>query len=133
MTPKEYAISLGLAKPGRGRLSREAHAAINNAIKAGTVFDDPKVIKNESNINIGIDKPVHKRTVVVAVEPQTSIARREQDIVWGIDKGLTAAHRDLVIAFASCAACSRPVRYCTHDVPQLPAFIGGGNAIMELV
>lgn len=132
MTPKEYAISLNLAKPGRGRLSREAHEAINKAIKAGTVFDDPKVIKNESTVASKPDKSVRKHNVL-AVVPQMAVVKHDQDVVWGIDKGSSAAHMDLVIAFASCAACGKAVRYCTHTIPQLPVYIGGGNAIMELV
>ena len=39
-TKREYAISLGLAQPGRGRLSREAHAAIDKALAEGMTFDD---------------------------------------------------------------------------------------------
>lgn len=39
-TKREYAISLGLAKPGRGRLSAEAHAAIQKAMGEGVVFSD---------------------------------------------------------------------------------------------
>lgn len=41
-TKREYAISLGLAVPGRGRLSREAHAAIAKAESNGMTFDDAK-------------------------------------------------------------------------------------------
>lgn len=44
-TKREYAISLGLAQPGRGRLSREAHAAIEKAMAEGMAFDDAAPIK----------------------------------------------------------------------------------------
>lgn len=40
MTKREYAVSLGLATMGRGRLSREAHAAIAKAEAEGMTFDD---------------------------------------------------------------------------------------------
>lgn len=40
MRAKEYAASLGLANAGRGRMSREAHAAIAKAIEEGMTFDD---------------------------------------------------------------------------------------------
>jgi hypothetical protein len=43
-TKREYAISLGLATPGRGRLSREAHAAIDKAISEGKTFSDAKPV-----------------------------------------------------------------------------------------
>lgn len=40
MRRKEYAVSLGLATAGRGRLSREALDAIEKARSEGVVFDD---------------------------------------------------------------------------------------------
>ncbi|AZU97261.1 Lsr2-like DNA bridging protein [Streptomyces phage Jada] len=39
MTEREYLISLKLAKPGRGRYSREARAALDKAKADGMVFD----------------------------------------------------------------------------------------------
>lgn len=39
-TKREYAISKGLAKPTRGRLSREAKAEIERARAQGMTFDD---------------------------------------------------------------------------------------------
>jgi len=48
MTKREYAASLGLAIAGaRGRMSREANAAIDKARSEGTVFSDdgPVVVK----------------------------------------------------------------------------------------
>jgi hypothetical protein len=38
---REFAISLGLAIPGRGRLSREANAACDEAASKGRVFEGP--------------------------------------------------------------------------------------------
>lgn len=50
MTKREYAASLGLAVAGaRGRLSREAHAAIDKAISAGYTFAEPQVIVKSAN------------------------------------------------------------------------------------
>lgn len=45
-TKRQYAISLGLATEGRGRLSREAHAAIDAAIAQGMKFADPVINKS---------------------------------------------------------------------------------------
>lgn len=45
-TKREYAVSLGLATMGRGRLSREAHAAIAKAEAEGMVFSDTKPVVN---------------------------------------------------------------------------------------
>ena len=45
-TRREYAATLGLAKLGvRGRMSREAYAAIEAAEAAGTVFADTGVVR----------------------------------------------------------------------------------------
>lgn len=53
MKRRDYAISLGLAKPGRGRLSREAHEAIAKAEAEGKTFSDSPIktrsIKSDSN------------------------------------------------------------------------------------
>jgi hypothetical protein len=43
-TEREYAISLGLAKPTRGRLSREAKAAIAKAKADGMQFSNPSYV-----------------------------------------------------------------------------------------
>ena len=42
-TKREYAISLGLAKPGKGRMSVAANNAIAEAIAKGITFDEPIV------------------------------------------------------------------------------------------
>lgn len=65
-TKREYAISLGLAKDGRGRLSREAHAAIEKAISEGMTFDDAPVVTRST---VKADKPVKPRE---KREPKTS-------------------------------------------------------------
>lgn len=41
-TQRDYLVSKGLAKPGRGRFSGEAKAAIAAAIAEGMVFSDAK-------------------------------------------------------------------------------------------
>lgn len=48
-TRREYAISLGLAQPGRGRMSREANAACDKAEAEGMVFDAPVVKPSRPN------------------------------------------------------------------------------------
>lgn len=60
MTKREYAISKGLAQPGRGRLSREAHEAISKAEAEGTVFDDTPVFKAPPRT---VDSPKTERPV----------------------------------------------------------------------
>lgn len=43
MTPREYLVSLGLAKPTRGRFGKEAVKALEQARERGIVFDEPTV------------------------------------------------------------------------------------------
>lgn len=50
-TRKAYAVSLGLANEGRGRMSREALAAIDKAIASGMTFSD--MDKHKSNASFG--------------------------------------------------------------------------------
>lgn len=130
MTEREYATSLGLAKLGvRGRLSREAHAAILKAKANGMTFDTKG--QNEPVAASSTDKPLKQRTV--AVDPQKQVLAHDQDIVWGIDLATSPGQQDQVIAFDTCSACNKSIRYCTHAVPQLPDWLGSGNALMELV
>lgn len=68
MRRKEYAVSLGLATPGKGRMSREALAAIDRARNEGMSFDD--------------DVPVIRtpRAPVVASAPRLRVsAKAESD------------------------------------------------------
>lgn len=56
MTKREYAASLGLAIAGaRGRMSREAHAAILKAEGEGMVFSDP------SPVTVAVKAPKEKK------------------------------------------------------------------------
>lgn len=49
MKAKEYAVSKGLARPGKGRMSREAHEAIRKAIDEGMSFSDYQVTKTDKS------------------------------------------------------------------------------------
>lgn len=50
-TKREYLVSLGLAKPGRGKFSNDAKAVLAKAIADGKVFSDaePKVSVPRAN------------------------------------------------------------------------------------
>jgi len=57
-TAREWLVPQGLAKPGRGKFSKAAHAALAEAIKAGTKFSDypkngtaPRPAKNSEGGN----------------------------------------------------------------------------------
>lgn len=109
-TKREYAISLGLAQPGRGKLSKLAHEAIDKAIQQGMVFGDSST-------------PVVERQ-----EIKSSPVTHKYNTVWGV---CTRGRSNLPIAFQYCAKCFRQVTYCLHDIPQLPHWVGGGDAFLE--
>jgi len=48
VTEREYLVSLGLAKPGRGRFSAAAKAALDEAKSKGKTFDDTKPSSTKS-------------------------------------------------------------------------------------
>lgn len=75
MTKREYAVSLGLATMGRGRLSREAHAAIAKAEAEGMVFDDAKPI----TVKHSAPKPA--KPVTVKQEP---VAREYRETTFNV-------------------------------------------------
>ena len=72
MKAKDYAIELGLARPGKGRMSLEAHAAIRAAIEAGThTFPDYKGAIDKSATPKGrtIDKDAPSAPVLPVERP----------------------------------------------------------------
>lgn len=146
MKAREYAISRGLAKEGRGKLSFAAHAAIKQAIADGMEFEDykdGKVVKNDSNSS---GASTHKSRVSrnsgnenasgsggeSGIEGPTAIKSRpvthEYSTIYGID---IRGRSPIVIAFQYCSVCIVQVRYCSHEIPQLPAWIGGGDGLIN--
>ena len=146
-TRREYAASLGLAKLGvRGKLSRAAHEAINKAVSEGMVFSDAGGNTNirSGNRNGGVagtNNSKSGRTEVAGKAAQVSppqkvtaqaipeqTIKHQQSTVWAVDDNGRSA---IVIALDSCASCMRSINYCLHDVPKLPNWLGGGDALME--
>lgn len=69
MKAKDYAIELGLARPGKGRMSLDAHKAIRAAIDAGThTFPDYGVTKGATPKGIVLDKDKGSDAPVLPVE-----------------------------------------------------------------
>jgi len=64
MRRKEFAVSLGLATAGRGRMSREALEAIEKARSEGMTFDDdaPTTGRREVTVTAKDAKPVTVRS-----------------------------------------------------------------------
>jgi hypothetical protein len=138
MEKREWLVSKGLAKPGRGKFSDKAKRALAKAEAEGMVFDDPKANKVAT-----VKRPKPEPKVVVKVEPkpapvkQVRIATptvkrqlvRQQTMIFGVDEGTNGAHSKTVIAFDSCAGCGKPIQYCAHDEPKLPNWIKGNGKV----
>lgn len=95
---KEYAISLGLAKPGRGRLSKEAWAAINQAEVEGVVFADKSA-----------PTPIDKPTNVVSLRKPSIKLRSVETLVGYTKEGWS-------VGFVNCRRCAQHANYC--NCPQ---------------
>ena len=80
MNKREFLISKGLAKPGKGRFSAAAKAAIEKAIAEGIVFDEP-VAKPVS------DKPKAPK-VVKEKAPDKGLYDAKAVRAWGVSQGL---------------------------------------------
>lgn len=102
MNRREYAISLGLAKPGRGRLSREAHAAIAKAESAGTVFSDSP--KSAPAI---VEQVIVEGQVTEPVKAKPPQQKRRDDKSYTLT---TTAGQ--IIRFEHCYRCKQHVMYC---------------------
>lgn len=116
MKSRDWLIQQGLAKPARGRLPREAKLALIKAVADGMKFDD---IKDDAIIKI--PKPARTKQHAAPIEIRSKV--RNNTAIWGIDKASKDGQQDIIISFDSCASCSRPIQYCTHDIPLLPSWL----------
>ena len=103
-TKKEYAISLGLAKPGRGRMSLAAHDAIDKAISEGVVFTDS--LTPPPNVT----KPTQKPKEIKPVRK-----------VKGNLQGFTP--EGWPVGFRMCRTCAKDCNYCRCRTFGLPAIV----------
>jgi len=109
MTKREYLVGLGLAKPGRGRLSAAAHTALEAAIADGMTFDDDKPV----------DKPVDKSgdslETPAITESNTPIpairSPKVRDIGESQLTGFTA--EGWRVGFTSCRRCGLHANFCS--------------------
>lgn len=130
MKARDYLVSKGLAKQGRGRFGQEAIAELMRAIAEGMVFED-----YDSN---AIRKPVAQEPKVKVISASKRIAPiatnnskvRPEKLMYGQEK--IPGRRTLIIAFDSCAACTKSVSFCSCSKgPQLPRFLGGGAGMLS--
>lgn len=109
-TRREYAASLGLAKPNtRGRLSKEAHEAIAKAEADGMVFTDNAKAK----------------PVVLDSEGQPVLPKPKKDTVMRHVRAYRAkTHAGQVIEFGHCSRCKMHVKFCKcQDGPWAPDWL----------
>jgi len=142
---REYCVSLGLAKPGKGKLSKEAHAAIQIAIKEGHVFEDYKdgrVVKNGNGSNRSNNTNRSSRVVSRVGDDSTdrldngevqeiksNPITHDYSVIYGIE--VMRLGRPVVIAYEYCSKCLLQVKYCLHDIPKLPAYLGSVDGLLH--
>lgn len=134
-TRREYLIDLNLAKPGRGRFSREAVEALTKAEAEGVVFDEPVVTPRKavatasvsdasdhgrprkgasSSLRLDDGRPAEEPGLPrPVVEPQLRI--RPVSAMYAVDED---GH---VIGFSVCRKCAEHVSFCNCKEIGLPS------------
>ena len=107
MTKREYLISLGLAREGRGRFSREGMAALAKAEAEGMTFDDAQSAKS-----LNPQSQVAQSKPSIPVQPQVRV--RE----WNLMRGTT--DDGILIEWGTCSRCAEAIMYCRCAQPQVP-------------
>jgi hypothetical protein len=93
---KEYAVGLGLAKPGRGRLSKDAWAAIHKAEQEGMQFSDKS-------------QPVVKEPINVVPKMVTKPSVKVRDIGTQL---IGYTQEGWAVGFTNCRRCHQHANYC---------------------
>lgn len=106
MNKREYAISLGLAQPGRGRLSREAHAAILKAEVDGYVFDQKPIasVIKEDGVSVTYARPVQEKV-------------RSVEVLYGYTED------GVKVGFTHCTTCCNHANFCKCPTIGLPYIV----------
>jgi hypothetical protein len=107
MTKREYLISLGLAKPGRGRFSRAALAELARAEAAGTTFDEPAAPVKPATFD-----PIEEPTFEPEPEPvfEPVVSPKVRDIGESQLTGFTS--EGWRVGFTSCRRCGLHANFC---------------------
>lgn len=122
MKEREWLAMQGLAIAGaRGKFSHKAKAALAKARADG--------IDIESMTYQSTDTPTVKKSTSKPVFI-TSKVQRTETVAWALDKSTKPGMTDLIIAISNCGGCSKSISRCTHDVPLLPSWLGGGEALL---
>lgn len=149
MNKREYAISLGLAKAGRGKLSRAAHEAINKAIAGGMTFSEGKTtrpsnhkgVKKTHNAEVVMTslltepnsyEPVKAATVTGPVAEKIVVMTkvRHNTVAYAIDKPTKPGCKELVVAFTKCGKCEKGIAHCNCKSITPPSYVNATNATL---
>jgi hypothetical protein len=111
MNKREYLVSKNLAKPGRGKFSRAAHAELQRATAAGVVFDDgPAAVVVEATVEL--PNPT-------VIEPIVTVKVRDignDDLVGFTEQGWR-------VGFTCCRRCGMHANFCNCREGLLPPSI----------
>ena len=133
-TKREYLVSLGLAKAGRGRFTTEALAVLAKAESEGIVFSDGKVASDSPESEPRAPRSVSTKGEgqAFAYKPEPSSPHpvttfqqrynvhprvREQNSMIGEDEN------GIRVAFATCRRCSSHIGYCRCPSVLPPKFL----------
>lgn len=126
-TQREYLVSLGLAKPGRGRFSTEAKAALAKAVEEGMTFTDTKEAPQASADASEHPRPRPQGEASPSVRKDGGVPLL---IVGGSPtklrnisslKGLTV--EGYRVGFDTCNRCLGPLTHCSCKKPKAPGIV----------
>jgi hypothetical protein len=112
-TKREFLVEKGLAKPGRGRFSTEAKAALATAEAEGVVFDEP----------VKAEKPAKVETDEEPAPSRPSLPSDAQKVrEWARAQGIEVGERGRIPAGVTAAYNGAPLRLKTKGVvASIPA------------
>lgn len=123
MTRREFLVSKGLAKEGRGKFSTAAKDALAAAIAAGTVFDDmvetPKPVKEKS------DKPAPRPTTAIAELPEYRFTEGV-NVAREVESGKVRSLREV------CKTLCVSLLVCPCDTHRIVATDGTGDVAVRI-
>lgn len=133
-TKREYLVSLGLAKEGRGKFSKDAEAKAAEFLASGGSFDEPvkPAPKPKADKPAGVQATPRPQRVKPA--PKTNVPA-PTPLVMPVRKQTEgyAVERNTLIAFTSCGSnkvgCGKPINFCKcASGPVAPHYLDKGVA-----
>lgn len=107
MKARDWLVKQGLAKKGKGRMSKVAKEALEKAVSEGILFSDYSRSDSDTLTKVRVQ----------AAPLQKLEKQREETVVWAWDQ------KKYWIAFDMCFGCNRAIAYCTHETPKLPTWV----------